>query len=658
MRNNFLVFFLCLWGGVVLRAQNISSATPSQNPVPEGSYLTVAISGNNTHFAQGSSLYVTANIGGNLIYGYPIGGLTNTTATVAFYLPCGACGTADLYVQNPYDGQMSFPNAFNVSCAQLTGTDVNTINAGQSLPIGISGTGIDFTQGSHSVYFRNTMTGQTLYPSSYNGGGVDSTNVTLSVSSMTCSGVYDVCVYPYNSGCVSCLPNALTVNGNNGQLTAVSPGTIQSGQTLPIGISGTGVDFTQGTLTVRFRNTATGQIFHASNYNAILVDSLNVDLTIPSYICSGMYDVCVYSSANYCTICLPNALSVVGSGTPQIDTVNTYSSPVGGQPLWVGISGTNVNFQQGSSLYFQLVNNTTGATVTTSQHYPSWPSSLSQTTVFFNQIPSSCGSYDLFVYGADPCGSTVLTYPNAVTVDATLNPHLNWVSRNVGQPLTLSLSGTDINFMQGSNSFGVELVNISTGATLTGSNLTSYYNNSSYATVDFNSAGADCGYYDLKIHNVPTGCGNTTTVVYPRAVGIRLRSCVISAQSLPVLSVYNGNSLGATSYWNKTTTNPQAIDAQQMATILEQENVSKLDMNVQVYPNPMDKKATVTITASQDQALTFCLYDMLGKQVMVKDLSTNATIEIERQGLPAGMYTYRVSDKAGTTMQVGKLELR
>lgn len=190
-----LIFLLCFCGGIVLQAQSISTVVPSQNPVPEGGSLSVGISGTNTHFAQGSATYVTANVGGQTVYGYVNGGVTNTNMTVDFYLPCGACAPATLWVNNPIDGQMSYPNAFTVSCAQITSVDPDTVTAGQLLPIQISGTGTNFLQGSTTVYFQNASTGQTLYPLTYNVINNDSLSILLPISSNICEGSYNLHAY-------------------------------------------------------------------------------------------------------------------------------------------------------------------------------------------------------------------------------------------------------------------------------------------------------------------------------------------------------------------------------------------------------------------------------------------------------------------------------
>ena len=420
MKKKLLLLFLCLCGGFLVNAQNISSVLPAQNPAPEGIPLTVNISGNNTNFGQGTATFVYAYVGPSYVPGSVLNVSSNTNMDAMLYLPCGVCGNATLYVNTSLDGTMTYPSAFSINCAQLLSSTPDTISAGQTLPIDISGTGLNFLQGSSaSAFFQNTSTGQVLHPSSYNSISTDSINANLSIpSNFPCSGFYNVCA-SYGSGCITCLPNALYINGTN----------------------------------------------------------------IP----------------------------------PQINSVSPGSTS-GGQLLTVSISGTNTNFLQGSNLFFQLYNNSFGSTNAFTYN----PSSSTQTTASFF-MPNICGSYDLFIYGADPCSPNPVIYNNAVTVTSTLNPQISAISPNSGatqQTLTLNLTGLEIDFTQSSPNLSFRLVHAGTGATLTGTNLIPNGSNSSMATVDFNPSASDCGLYHLMIDSVSTGCSDVTTVVYSNAVTI------------------------------------------------------------------------------------------------------------------------------------------
>jgi hypothetical protein len=661
MKQLFLILFLCCWGGVLLRGQSISSVVPNQNPILEGTALSVNISGTGTNFTVGSSTYVTLTTNNNVVYGQITSNTsTNTNMNVGFYLPCGFCGSADLSVVTSLDGQMTYANAINVTCPQLTALNPNTGNPGQNLSVGISGTNMDFGQGSSTwMYFYNPSTGDYMYTNGNNGGTSDSTNINLNIPTNSCGGSYDLVVYPNNNSCSVSLPNAFNVATNAGQITMVNPDTIQQGQNLLIGISGTGVNFTQGSLTVYFKNAGTGQQFYPSTYSNITSNYVDVSLFAPNAMCGGAYDVCVQETPSSCPICFDNGLYVAAPTNPQSIT-NVTSSPVqaqGGQPLSLTISGTGIDFSQGSSIYFVLTNTSTGASVGTSYQTPN-SSNLNQTTAYFNYIPWDCGTYDLQIYGANQCTSTILNYPNATTVNSTLNPSLYSVIRYPSptrRQLRLRLSGTDIDFMQGSTTLSVRLVSPTTGTVLTGRNINPNNFNSSIATVDFTASANDCGYYNLEISNVPIGCGNTTTVLYNALVGVNLVSCANSTASQSLLTVYSGGNNPVVPKINGGTDEQDAADDLQ---VLDNTNLGINGLSVQVFPNPMEQQTTILVEGEGQEVLHFALYDLLGQLVKQAQFGVNENLQLKRDNLSAGMYVYRILDATGNPLHVGKLEMK
>ncbi|MCP4439740.1 MAG: hypothetical protein GY810_12420 [Aureispira sp.] len=516
MKNLFLLLFLCL-GASLTQAQSITNVTPSQNPVDEGGNLSVAISGNNTNFQQGSSTYVYAYVNGSYVPGYVNNIFNNSIMNASFYLPCGVCGIATVYVQNPIDGTLAYNNAFSVNCSQLTGISPSTINAGQTLPISISGTNMNFSQGSNSVYFYSSSTGQTLYPSSYNSATSSTLNVSLSVPSNSCSTTYDVCATS-NTGCTECISNALTVVGTNPNpvINSVSPNTGTPGQTLTISISGTDIDFTQGSsLYFQLYNPNFGASTYGYNNSPNPFNSAQttIDFNLPSY--CGTYDLHIYGAdCSGSPVVYTSAITINSGLNPVINSVspNTGTS---GQNLTVSISGTDIDFTQGSSMYFELYNSSSGVYTYGYNNSPN-PFNSAQTTVDFN-LPNTCGTYDLRIYGVDPCGSSVV-YTSAITVNSTLNPVINAVSPNTataGQPLTISISGTDIDFTQGSSMY-FELYNNSSGTNTYGYNNSPNPFNSAQTTVDF-MVPSTCGTYDLRIYGADC---NGSPVVYTSAITV------------------------------------------------------------------------------------------------------------------------------------------
>lgn len=659
--KTFLMIFLCCWGSVLLKGQSITSVTPNQNPIVGNTTLRVSISGSGTNFAVGSSTLTATGSNGPLYSSIDQSTLTNTSLEALIYIPCGVCGPVDLSLTTLLDGQMTYNNAFNITCPQLNPPQPNSGTAGQTLTVGISGTNLNFTQGSNTwMYFYNSTNGQYIHPSQYTVDNTDSLTVNMTVPPSSCGGVYDIVLYPASSSsCPVFLDSAFTVNSNLGQITLVNPDTIQAGQTLPIGISGTGVNFNQGSLTVFFRNSTTGVVYTPNGLPTVQsMDSLTVNFAASNGICAGNYDVCVQPTSNSCPICFDDGLYVASSANPPVITSVTTNpaSPQGGQSLELTISGTNLNFSSGSSTFFYLSNNSIGYLVGTSSHTPN-PLNPNETVARFNYVPPTCGTFDLFVNNQNTCNNTSLSYPNAVTINSTLSPELFYVAP-VATPnprqLSLRLAGTDIDFMQGSSTLVARLVHPSNGTILNAQSITPLAP-SSVALVDFIVPNNVCGDFNLEITNVPTGCGGTTTVVYNRLIAVNSTNCHTPANTIP-----NGHTIINNSTHSQTLLQGQGagITPTEEVTLLEGSKQSKQALLVQVFPNPMNQYTNILIQGEGQANMTFVLYDLLGQVVQQKEVAINETLTLERGNLPAGMYLYQVLDATGASVHVGKLEMQ
>ena len=248
-------------------------------------------------------------------------------------------------------------------------------------------------------------------------------------------------------------------------------------------------------------------------------------------------------------------------------------------------------------------------------------------------------------------------YSNAITVDNILNPTLNNVVNHpaaAGQ-LRLGLSGTGIDFMQGSTTLSINLISPTTGAVFTGTNIIPNNFNNSFATVDFSISTNDCGYYNLEITNAPTGCGGTTAVIYNSLVGVNISSCTNNALALSTLTVYSPNN-------NLVPLKPgEEIDGQGTVDdlqVLDDVDLGAEELSVQVFPNPMDQQTNILVKGEELQSLNFVLYDVLGQLVKQRRFEVNETLQLNRENLSAGMYVYRILDATGNPIHVGKLELK
>lgn len=655
------MIFLCCWGSIVLKGQSITSVTTSSNPVyAGGTSLRVTISGSNTNFTTGSTTFatVTSNLG-QLYTSIDHSVTTSTNLEILTYIPCGVCGSVDLSVTTAADGQLFYNNAFQVVCPQLNPLQPNTGAAGQSLSVGISGTNLNFTQGSQLwISLYNPSSNEYLQPSQYTIENADSATVNLNIPTNTCGGTFDLTVSGSNA-CFTSLPNAFTITGSTqGQITQVNPDTIQVGQTLPVGISGTSMNFTQGSITVFFRDAQTGRAFYPNSLPIVHnTDSFTVSFTPPSGMCEGDYDVCVRNS-NTCLSCLDSALYVVNSTPPiSITGVTTNPAPpIPGAPLEVTISGTNLSFLAGSNTYFNLVSNTTGHNVGTYNQRPN-PANPNEIIASFNYLPVACGSFDLDVYQYNGCNNSTINYPNAVVVNSFLNPIIYSAvpvpSTTSGQ-LKLRLAGTDIDFSQGSSTLTARLVHPTNGTVIPAQSISSLWT-SSWGLVEFTVPSTVCGDFILEFNNVSTGCGGTTTITYSRLVSVNALNCHTPTNTSPGGHTPAGGDTHSQSPLqaggSKVTTSTEE------ANLLNQADLNKA-LQVKVFPNPMQQYTNILIQGEGQTNMTFVLYDLLGQVVQQKEIVTNETLTLQREQLPAGMYLYQVLDATGASLQVGKLEMQ
>lgn len=122
-----LLFTFCLSIGGALSAQTIQSVSPDHGF--HGQTLGVTISGQNTHFMQGTATGNISNLtfaqGTHTLNVIGSSALSNTAVNVQLGIP-GTAGTGDydLYMYSFVDGALTLPGAFTVNAlsGQLTGT--------------------------------------------------------------------------------------------------------------------------------------------------------------------------------------------------------------------------------------------------------------------------------------------------------------------------------------------------------------------------------------------------------------------------------------------------------------------------------------------------------------------------------------------------------
>ncbi|MEL7535107.1 MAG: T9SS type A sorting domain-containing protein [Bacteroidota bacterium] len=78
------------------------------------------------------------------------------------------------------------------------------------------------------------------------------------------------------------------------------------------------------------------------------------------------------------------------------------------------------------------------------------------------------------------------------------------------------------------------------------------------------------------------------------------------------------------------------------------QNESPNDFRMLLYPQPMSSFATIDLAYSWRGPLRLSIFDMLGRQILVKDYAESKKIYLDRQMLPnAGTYLIRLQDEKG-----------
>jgi hypothetical protein len=89
-------------------------------------------------------------------------------------------------------------------------------------------------------------------------------------------------------------------------------------------------------------------------------------------------------------------------------------------------------------------------------------------------------------------------------------------------------------------------------------------------------------------------------------------------------------------------------------TLTGVENI-EASLKVKLYPNPAITSTQLDLyTRDLNEPLSFVLYDIVGKEVMKKNIPLYQ-IQIPRNGVASGIYTWQVQNNAGQAKANGKL---
>lgn len=253
-------------------AQTISTVSP--NTGNQGQTLAVTISGQNTHFAQGSGTTVWFSQGSQTIYGTSVTPVTNTALIMQMSIPGNATlGQWNVNAFNTTDGNMTKYSAFTVTTnpnpPQIISIAPDSGMIGQSLSVTITGQNTNFQQGTMTYAWISQGSSTMIQLSSLNITSNTLLSGQLSIPSNLPLGLYDAGVYNTIDGSLSKLSCfKVYQTPNQPTLISLTPDSVIINQTVTYTLIGQNTHFTDTSLNIFFENFIS-MITNVTNINVI-----------------------------------------------------------------------------------------------------------------------------------------------------------------------------------------------------------------------------------------------------------------------------------------------------------------------------------------------------------------------------------------------------
>jgi hypothetical protein len=210
---SIIFFFFCTSSIMMLQAQTIDTVSP--NSGVEATAIDVSISGQNTHFGQGTSTtQVWFNQGSSTLYSSSVTVDTDSNLTAHFNITYGTpLGLYTANVYNSVDNAINLTNSFTVTATAAAPAIVNVAPSvgelGSTIAVSISGQNTHFTQGTGTVSFSQGSS--TLFASSVNIINDLQMDALLDIPPSASLGDYDVSSFNVLDGYLN-LINGFTVD--------------------------------------------------------------------------------------------------------------------------------------------------------------------------------------------------------------------------------------------------------------------------------------------------------------------------------------------------------------------------------------------------------------------------------------------------------------
>ncbi|MBN1338801.1 MAG: T9SS type A sorting domain-containing protein [Bacteroidales bacterium] len=322
--------------------------------------LTVQISGQETHF-MASSTTVWFSLGSNTIYPYSTYPLSNELLEASFYfyfwdLP----GIYDVNTYNNYDGHLFLTDAFELlpdpNGPYLTSVEPDTAVSPETLSVTITGENTHFNQGtSTGVWLQQAS--QTIWPQDLYIQSATKMVADFDFKFDHLPGIYDVFALDEMDGLMALTESFnLLPNPEPPHITEIEPDQGHQGDSLEVAISGQGTHFSEGSVTVVFKQGS--YTLYPYNVEVLDDDHLNALYYINPNAWLGLYDF-EYFSYMYGPAQVEDAFMVLPP-LPPAPEILSMNPDEGFQAIEIimAIVGDNTHFLSGADLNVWFGNDT------------------------------------------------------------------------------------------------------------------------------------------------------------------------------------------------------------------------------------------------------------------------------------------------------------
>ena len=423
-------------------AAALSSVTPGSGTQAQS--LSVVVTGSGTHFTQGVT---AANFGaGVTVSTFTVNSLTSATAQLS--ISAGAAvGTRNVTLTTAGE-TATLAGAFGVIAATPVISSVTPSSGTQgqvNLNVAVVGQFTHFTQGTTTASFGAGVT-----VSSVTVGDATHLTAIVSILGTAATGVNAVTV---TTG-AEVESSSFSISSSTATLFSLTPNQGSQGQTVSVTVTGQGTNFAQATSAL-----SVGAGIAVTNLTVTGSNTATATLTINAAAATGVRSAVMTTGGEVAAL---NSAFIVTAATPVLTTVSPASAQQG-VTLGVNLTGQFTNFVQGTTTA------SFGAGITVNSVTVSSPTSATANITV--QPTAGTGLRSVTV----TTGAESVTAGNSFSV-ATGNAVLLSLSPNSGgqgQTLTVAVTGSNTNFLQGTTvaNFGAGItvsslaVNSSTSAT-------------------------------------------------------------------------------------------------------------------------------------------------------------------------------------------------